>query len=251
MTSPRKEVIGDCELWLGDCREVLPTLDFGTVITDPVWPNAPLSSMYGSDRPEALFAEIVAEMRRAKQVIVELGCDSDPAMLVALAMPYLRTCWLEYACPTYKGRLLQTGDVAYCYGQWPAPRPGAMVIPGRFISARPDPEFIRGPRSKGKEKGGFESLPHPQPRRLEFVRWLVSIWSAPGEIVVDPFAGSGTTGIACAQLGRSFIGIEIEPAYFDIACRRIDQAYRQGDLIRDVYERPTQPALPLLPDAAG
>jgi site-specific DNA-methyltransferase (adenine-specific) len=58
------------------------------------------------------------------------------------------------------------------------------------------------------------------------VRW----WSQAGETVLDPFMGSGTTGVACARLGRSFIGIEIEQKYFDIACRRLDEAYRQADL---------------------
>jgi site-specific DNA-methyltransferase (adenine-specific) len=48
--------------------------------------------------------------------------------------------------------------------------------------------------------------------------------------VLDPFSGSGTTGIAAVQSGRDFIGIEIDPEYFDIACRRIEEAQRQGDL---------------------
>jgi site-specific DNA-methyltransferase (adenine-specific)/modification methylase len=59
--------------------------------------------------------------------------------------------------------------------------------------------------------------------------------------ILDPFMGSGTTGVACAQLGRKFIGIEIEPKYFDIACRRIEDAYRQKPLfpepIQDSYEQ--------------
>ena len=57
----------------------------------------------------------------------------------------------------------------------------------------------------------------------------------PGETVLDPFMGSGTTGVACAKLGRKFIGIEIEPKYFDIACKRIEEAYSQGDFF---IERP-------------
>jgi DNA modification methylase len=52
--------------------------------------------------------------------------------------------------------------------------------------------------------------------------------------------GSGTTGVACAQLGRKFIGIEIEPRYFDIACRRIDDAYRQGKLFEEPKAKPEQ-----------
>ena len=56
--------------------------------------------------------------------------------------------------------------------------------------------------------------------------------------------GSGTTGVACAQLGRKFIGIEIEPRYFDIACRRIEDAYRQGKLFPDApAAKPVQEAL--------
>ena len=57
--------------------------------------------------------------------------------------------------------------------------------------------------------------------------WCVEMMTG---VVLDPFMGSGTTGVACARLGRSFIGVEIEPRYFDIACRRIEQAQRQRDL---------------------
>jgi DNA modification methylase len=59
------------------------------------------------------------------------------------------------------------------------------------------------------------------------MRWLVNRASLPGECVVDCFMGSGTTGVACVELQRTFIGIEIERQYFDLACRRIEAAYRQ------------------------
>ena len=61
-----------------------------------------------------------------------------------------------------------------------------------------------------------------------------------GAVVLDPFMGSGTTGVACAKLGRSFIGIEIEPKYFDIACKRIEAAYAQGDLFIEPPAKPEQ-----------
>ena len=54
--------------------------------------------------------------------------------------------------------------------------------------------------------------------------------TSPGETILDPFMGSGTTGVAAVQMGRKFIGIEREPKYFDIACRRIEDAQRQGDM---------------------
>jgi DNA modification methylase len=60
--------------------------------------------------------------------------------------------------------------------------------------------------------------------------WCIEQASNP-KTILDPFMGSGTTGVACMNLGRSFIGIEREPKYFDIACRRIEDAQRQGRLI--------------------
>ena len=62
-------------------------------------------------------------------------------------------------------------------------------------------------------------------------------------LVLDPFMGSGTTGVACANLGRKFIGIEREPTYFDIACRRIEAAYRQPRLFDEPVAKAVQPSL--------
>ena len=59
---------------------------------------------------------------------------------------------------------------------------------------------------------------------------LLARCTVEGETVLDPFLGSGTTGVAALQMGRDFIGIEREPKYFDIACKRISEAQRQGDL---------------------
>ena len=68
---------------------------------------------------------------------------------------------------------------------------------------------------------------HPAQKPAALMRWCVSMTDG---LVLDPFMGSGTTGVACVKLGRKFIGIEIDPGYFDIACRRIEQAYAQPDL---------------------
>ncbi|HXT81349.1 MAG TPA: site-specific DNA-methyltransferase, partial [Acetobacteraceae bacterium] len=71
---------------------------------------------------------------------------------------------------------------------------------------------------------------HPNEKPVEIVEILVATHSNEGDLILDPFMGSGTTGVACARLGRSFIGIEIDEKYFDIAVRRIEQAQRQADL---------------------
>ena len=68
---------------------------------------------------------------------------------------------------------------------------------------------------------------------------MVGQWAKPDGAVLDAFMGSGTTGVACMNLGRSFIGIEREPKYFDIACRRIDEAHRQPRMFNEAPENPT------------
>jgi len=75
-----------------------------------------------------------------------------------------------------------------------------------------------------------ESCGHPCPKPLAWMLWVVEIASLVGETILDPFMGSGTTGVACVQLERKFIGIEIEPKYFDIACRRISNELKQPRL---------------------
>ncbi len=80
------------------------------------------------------------------------------------------------------------------------------------------------------ENGGLREHTTQKPIRL--MQWCIEEARVPlGATVVDPFMGSGTTGVACMNLGRKFIGIEIEPKYFDIACRRIEDAQRQQRLI--------------------
>ena len=71
---------------------------------------------------------------------------------------------------------------------------------------------------------------HPTPKPLWLMESQINLFTDPGETILDPFMGSGTTGVACMNLGREFIGIEIEPRFFEIACERIDQAQRQQRL---------------------
>ena len=86
---------------------------------------------------------------------------------------------------------------------------------------------------------GDDVREHPTQKPVGVMKWCLDQLPDEVEIVLDPFMGSGTTGVACAHLGRKFIGIEIEPKYFDIACRRIEEAQRQGQLFSE-----TEPARP-------
>jgi site-specific DNA-methyltransferase (adenine-specific) len=98
---------------------------------------------------------------------------------------------------------------------------------------------VNGPGRQGE---------HPTEKPLSLMQELVGLYTQPGEIVCDPFMGSGTTGVACATLGRPFIGIEQNPKWFDLSCKRIAEAYRQPRLFDEPIAKPVQPSL--LGDAA-
>jgi site-specific DNA-methyltransferase (adenine-specific)/modification methylase len=211
----RREIIGNCELYLGDCLEILPDIlpDIrpNALVTDPVWPNNSIPQ-FAHIEPYKLFDDawklIEGYLCRA---VIQLGCDSDPYILKQITLPFFRVAWLEYAVPGHKGRILYTGDVAYMFGTPPKVIPGKKLISGKFISNN----------NFGKEAD------HPCPRKLDHVKWLVYQFTDLDDIVLDPFMGSGTTGVACVEQQRKFIGIEINEKYFDIACKRIEEIVSQ------------------------
>lgn len=84
---------------------------------------------------------------------------------------------------------------------------------------------------------------HPTQKPLPLMTELVRLFSNKDQTILDPFMGSGTTGVACAKLGRKFIGIEIEPKYFDISCKRIEQAYAQGDMFIEPPKKAKQESM--------
>ncbi len=223
-------------LYHGDCREILPDLGPAeTVITDPVWPNA-VVDLSGRSDPEGLFRQMCEALTAADRLVVQLGCDSDPRFLEAVPIdwPFLRVCWLDYARPSCKGRLLYTGDVAYIYGIPPAFIPGRQLMSGMCRSSRGDKDNRRGTGQKtrkGIQQEKYDRLPHPAARRLEHVTWLVNQFS--DDLVLDPFMGSGTTGVAAKKMGRAFIGIEIKEEYCELAVKRIrrQQLAKQEKLI--------------------
>ena len=88
-----------------------------------------------------------------------------------------------------------------------------------------------------------ERVAHPTQKPLALMRWCVERANSKDETILDPFMGSGTTGVAAIQLGRSFIGIERDPAYFAIACKRIEQAVAQGQLFAPEPVKQVQEAL--------
>lgn len=193
-------------LYLGDSREIVPIIGAcDALITDPVWPNAPDGMFPGCDNPSQLLGEVLS-VSYSMRIVVCLRNDSDPRFLAAVPRPmkFLQCMWMRYACVGHMDRFLTGNEVAYAFGEWPQRKPGRQSMAAMSpVQAKPIP------------KNG-----HPCPRSDLHMRWLVSNWS--DGLVMDPFMGSGTTGVACLEHGREFVGIEINPEYFDIACRRIE-----------------------------
>lgn len=211
------EQIGLATLYCGDCREILPEIDADVMITDPVWPNCPTGLLQGADDPTKLMRETMQALPTIKRLVIVMRNDSDPRFLctVPASTPFFRTQILPYVMPGYIGRKLGGDEMAYCFGQPPPSAPGRRVIPGHAPKEQP---------------GGRKANGHPCSRAIGHFRWLVHWWSLEGETVVDPFMGSGTTIVAAVEQHRKAIGIEIEPRYFDIACKRIERAQQQQRL---------------------
>jgi site-specific DNA-methyltransferase (adenine-specific) len=217
-------------IYHGDCREILPALAAqpDTCIVDPVWPN---SVFPGVENPQRLFAEMCEQLTVAR-LVVHLGCNSDPRFLVSVPERYgfLRVCWLRYACPSYRGRILVGSDVAYAYGEPPPSRAGRRVLSGETsgeVCARNNAnKWQNTRRGNGTSEGiDYEKMPHPALRRYEHLKWLVNVFADTG--VIDPFMGTGTTLVAAKDCGLSAIGIEIEERYCEIAANRTAQSVLQ------------------------
>lgn len=205
-------------LYLGDCREILPTIrEVDSIITDPVWPNVPSGSIAGADDPWGLWGDTCLVLPQHRRIIVVMRCDSDPRFLCSIPREkiFLRSMQLPYVMPGYLGRILGGDETAYWFGEPIMRQPGRIVIPGRGPSIQP---------------GGRPPNGHPMSRAQGHFDWLCRWASDDGETILDPFMGSGTTGVAAVNLSRKFIGIEIEPKYFDIACHRIQATLDEPDL---------------------
>ena len=209
--------IGGVTLYCADCRDVLPQIPASTVVTDPVWPGAEAELEGRSSDPERLLRSTLQQVTLgASRLAIQIGCDTDPRFLNAVPerWDFFRVAWLELANKVPRGRLLHTSDVAYLFGDPPPSREGHHVVPGRYVN--PDPN--------GKQRD------HPTPRKLGHVEWLVKWWSSPTDTIIDPFAGSGTTGLAAMRWDRECVLIEIKEEHCETAARALEQEAKQPTL---------------------
>ena len=229
----RKEIIGDATLILGDCRDVLPTLDRAcSVVSDP-----PYGMDWNTDSSRFSGGELHHRKRR------DPG-RSDWPEIHGDDQPFDPTPWLEFrACilwgANHYAARLPVGTTLV----WIKRLDAAF---GSFLS---DAEV-------GWQKGGHgvyckrdltnyaltSERAHPTQKPIGLMEWCIAR-APPTGTILDPFMGSGSTGVAALQLGRRFIGIEREPQYFDAARRRIAEAHAQPRLFSEPEPKPVQGAL--------
>ncbi len=215
-----KVIIGDCTLYRGDCLEVLPTLGkVDAVVTDPPYgigearnDNASRSCLatskdYGrsewDDAPAS--ADLIEQCRDISRHQIIFGGNY-------FHLPP-SSCWLVW------DKLNGNNDFADCELAWTNLDKAIRRIQFRWHG------MIR-------DEGGERV--HPTQKPIRVMQWAIGHLPKNCKLILDPFMGSGTTGLACLRLGLQFVGIERESKYFDISCKRIEDAWGKGSLFDDI-----------------
>lgn len=236
MTYQQKVIIGDATLYQADCAALLPALGrFDAVITDPPYG-------IGVDAAMHKRSGVVAghgNRRVAARTYEATEWDSAPPSLDL--MTALRdasdwqaffggnyfdlppsSCWLVWDKMNAGNNF---ADCELCWTNWPKAVRRLQHLWNGFARA-----------------GNEHRYDHPTQKPLEVMKWAIGLCPK-AETIIDPFMGSGTTGVAAVQMGRKFTGIERDAGYFAIACKRIEQAYAQGQLFEPARAKQEQAVL--------
>ena len=218
----RVERIGDATLYLGDCRDILPTLGkVDAVVTDPPYGigkdgqvrttggnggrKAYAFKGWDAERPDP---SLLAALSGFAPIVVMWGGNYFADMLPATGK------WLVWD----KGQRISQSDGELAWTSLP----GALRI-----------------LTMNRVELLTDGAQHPTQKPVKLMQWTLQQVGFPAS-VLDPFMGSGTTGVACVRHGLRFVGIERDPEFFDIACRRIEEAYKQPRLFDEPPPKPQQ-----------
>lgn len=224
----KQEIIGDCRLILGDCMEVLAKLEkVDAVITDPPYGDGAKAvyglhdkAIAGNDDPllNCRMLGAVYHCLRKNGSIYNFTNHKHVDFLKHYARQYTRLRWRHTLVWAKHGM-----------GMGGAFRPAHELV---AVLEKGKPFYRR------KDFGDVQHFPiiqhdagtHPHEKPLGLIKGMVQHSTCEGMLVLDPFMGSGTTAVACAHMGRRFVGIELDERYFEMACKRVEAAYRQPDL---------------------
>lgn len=227
--SPRKEVLADgVEVWLGDSCRIMTTLGrFDAVVTDPPYgigeaagknksrTKLATAKDYGNqswdDAPADSYLIDLIRLKSDHQIIFGGNYFDLPPS----------SCWLVWDKQN-------SGDFADCELAWTNLPKAVRRIYWRW---------------NGMIRKGSDERVHPTQKPVGVMRWCLEQLPSDAKLICDPFMGSGTTGVACVREGKSFVGIEREPVYFEAAIKRIRDALQTPDMFVQAPAAATQEAL--------
>jgi len=208
----REVIIRDCRLLLGDCLPIMRGLpNVGSVLTDPPYGIGAdkAASKNNGKRGWTYYGESDWDNQRPDAKVFEEIQKIAPRQII-----WGGNYFTDYLPPSMRWLVWDKGQrdfsLADCEFAWVNENKAARIF--------------TYPRAKALQDGKV----HPTQKPVELMEWCLTF--LPDGVVLDPFMGSGTTGVACAKAGRPFIGVEISEKYFDLACERIEKAYQQPDM---------------------
>ena len=252
-----KKVIGNCTLYLGDCQEIMPTLDkVDAVVTDPP---------YGITNCEWDNETNLSFLWANTDFIISFATEPYTSCLIYNNKKYFKEklIWEKHRAGNFGNarirHLKYTEDIVvmakgkYIFNPQKQPRTSDRVRQAQLgnskqFKTKTDHYGTEYParewstfdadwkypgnilRFPGVVSTSKEKTIHPTQKPISLIKYLVLTYSNENQVLIDPFMGSGTTGVACVELGRRFIGIEKNKLYFDIVCKRIKEAYKQPSL---------------------
>lgn len=216
MKYKRKEVIGDCTLYLADCMDVMPHLgSVDAVVTDPPYGIGITKSnrlavsrgMGGKNwDDEPIGPDVIAQMRGMSEYQIIWGGNY-------FDLP-----------PTRAPLVWDKNNAGRDFADFELAWTNIDMVARRIIL-----------RPMNMDGGKV----HPTQKPIQVMQWCLGFLPS-SQTILDPFMGSGTTGVACVKEGRSFIGIELDEEYFEIACKRIKEAYAQPDIFVEAHKEETK-----------
>jgi site-specific DNA-methyltransferase (adenine-specific) len=234
----RKEVIGDCELYLGDAMEIMPTL--------------PKAHLAVSDVPYALTTGGVSKSSKTMSGIFAMHNYANDGQLVMATIPFpkmmaaIHEALVEnadcYVMANDKNvhpltdAALGAGFQFHNLLAWDkvTPTPNRWYMKNLEFTVylwKGKARTINNPSSKQLIRGGIDKVTgHPTEKPVYLMAEYIMNSSKAGEVVIDPFMGSGTTGVAAIQTGRKFVGVELNEEFFELSCRRLSDARQAPDM---------------------
>lgn len=212
---------GRVELYCGDCRDVMPGIEvFGAIVTDPPYGILSKNGSAATRRSgKNTNNGAISWDTELTQQHIDLIFNSGSELMIWGGCHMNLPPTFGYLIWDKKIDGLNFGEVEFCWT--------SLVFAPRIFRYR----------AVGVDGGKV----HPTQKPVALMQWGISFLSASSCAILDPFMGSGTTGVAAVKLGRRFIGIELERKYFDIAVARIEQALREVD--SDMFTPDCQPKL--------